>query len=166
MKLSNVLTSLTALLVGVLGTPLSAQYDPTANHCEFISPQSTWVHNNVAYDAGRLHIEWSPWHGEVAKYEWFFDARNRGASVAHHNKVLYSRFDGGDSLVEAREEYSAALNVTVTNVLATTTGFANNTIAGVLHPQGGRYAPEWVYSGLLAQTGTTSIAATGTVRCR
>lgn len=165
MKTRITLAVLVATLVGAFATPVLAQYDPTSNHCEFISQRSSWVHRNVALDAGRVHLEWSPWDGEVTKYEWYFDAWNKTAGLPHHNSVLYSRFDGGDTRVEARDEYSAALDVTVTDVLATTTGFANNIVAGVLHPQAGRFGSTWVFSGMLVQTGTTAIVATGEVRC-
>ena len=156
------------MLTALVGTPAFAQYDPTADHCEFRSELSTFVHNNRQYPAGRINIDWSPGDAIVTKYEWYFDAWSKGATAGHHNSQQdpYSSLSGGFTSVDQNAHYSNALDVVLFEVIAATVGVPNNTVIGSLHPLGGGGAPDWVFNALLVQTGTSSIVATGQVQCR
>ena len=149
-----------------LAAPLLAQYDPLAERCEFRSDESSFVHNNTVYSAGRVEIDWSPSLDVVTRYEWYFDAWNKNDPHADHNAVLYSKLSGGDTFIEQNIRYTNALDVSLFGVIATTVGLPNNTVIGTLHPLSGGPGPDWVYTANLVQTGTSSIATTGQVQCR
>lgn len=156
----------TATFIGMASDmPARAQYDPTADLCVFETPQSHWTHNNASYVAGRLIIAWSPGNETVSKYEWYFDSYDKSASPEHHNNNLYNSLGKEASRIRQNPNYTTAL--TLSPVRITTTGQnLRHMVFGTLHPLGYARSPEWTYSGMLVQTGTSAITATGKISCR
>lgn len=149
--------SSTLAALSLHASPARAGFDAHAPSCTF-SATSFFGHEvaTAPKQVGRLLITWEPGSGTVTNYEWHLPGTD--GSYSRLSEVPGTRPTLTQDLALGTWVLSARLD---SNLGGWVPG---RRIAAVLAP---RHAdnPEWQFAGILTETGSIYIAATGTVSC-
>jgi hypothetical protein len=165
----RVLLGMFATLASILtdSTLARANFDtpglnPNATLCRFISTSSYYSYSPTAEPtkSGPVVIVWSPINGVVSTYEWYYPYGNDDepyCSLSPNPPVE-------PSLVRALQTSSSSGRWELSALVATSVNPAAK-ITAQLFPNYTPTQANWLFAGILEETGSGSISAAGTVGC-
>lgn len=159
------IAALTSLLVVVGVTPAWAQltpgFDPDADYCRYEAPYSWYQRHEMSAPErwGKMAFDWrltaggGAEAGAVTSWEWH-----------HDDSSLYSQLDTNSGLAAPRMTSNPNVSPAWRLTIAVTPNLGN-AVAAELRSIGGVASTQWVFGGLLMQSGARPFTSIGAISC-